>query len=427
MITPWDHQIEAAAEGIKTLKQHMIVYFAMEERTGKTLAAILVAEDLKIQTVLVITKKKAYKGWIDTLKDFPHEKTYTVTTYQQAHKLVGTVYDLVILDESHNFISGFPKPSKTWAIIVRFTKKKPIILISATPHAQGYAMLYHQFALSTWSPWNQYSSFYNWHGHYGEPYDIYLSGRKVAKYDKVNDSRVRDEIKKFFITKTRKQLGFKQEPNDKIHYIELSDKTKKMYNTLLQDRVLITNDFTLIANTISTLRFALHMMEGGVIKTTSAGPSSSDILLVQRKKNVYDDRKQLLGTLYHSYFNLDEYSKCEYIKKMWGDSSDIVIMYNYIGEGPKLRTFFKEAEILQASSYAEGVDLSHKKHLIIYSQDFSTARHSQRRARQANMLREEEIIVHFILIKKGISEQVYETVSTNKMNYVDSVFTEEEL
>jgi len=102
-------------------------------------------------------------------------------------------------------------------------------------------------------------------------------------------------------------------------------------------------------------------------------------------------------------------------------------MYNYIAEGIKLRHWFKNATILQATSYAEGVDLHHIEHLIIYSQDFSTARHTQRRARQAAKDREWPITVHFLLVKGGISEQVYKTVSINKRNYVDSMFTKEKL
>jgi len=73
------------------------------------------------------------------------------------------------------------------------------------------------------------------------------------------------------------------------------------------------------------------------------------------------------------------------------------------------------------------VDLSAYRHLIIYSQDFSTARHSQRRARQANKKRDTAIKVHFYLVKGAISEQVYKTVSINKTNFVDSVFIKERL
>ena len=65
--------------------------------------------------------------------------------------------------------------------------------------------------------------------------------------------------------------------------------------------------------------------------------------------------------------------------------------------------------------------------MIIYSQDFSTARHTPRRARQANKNRKDEILVHYLLVKKAISEQVYDTVSVNKTNFVDSTYIREEI
>lgn len=127
------------------------------------------------------------------------------------------------------------------------------------------------------------------------------------------------------------------------------------------------------------------------------------------------------------YLVLLNAEKIDYIKTSWSDSKDLVIMYQYKAEKTKLEAEFKHASILQATSFAEGVDLSMYKHLVIYSQDFSTSKHSQRRARQANKQRTEEINVHFLLVKKGISEQVYETVSVNKTNFIDSLFSKEQL
>jgi len=127
------------------------------------------------------------------------------------------------------------------------------------------------------------------------------------------------------------------------------------------------------------------------------------------------------------YLCLDNQEKIDYIKEHFHDSLDLVIMYNYIAEKAKLEDSFVNARILQATSYAEGVDLSMHKNLVIYSQDFSTARHTQRRARQCNLKRDKPINVHYLLVKKAISEQVYKTVSLNKKNFVDSVFEREEL
>jgi hypothetical protein len=106
---PRDSQLQLAELGYNVLCKHMICYLAMEERTGKTLTAILIAEKCQEpQSILVVTKKNALKGWKDTLKAYLHtEKKYTVTNYHQVHKMGR--HDLIILDESHNYIAGYPK------------------------------------------------------------------------------------------------------------------------------------------------------------------------------------------------------------------------------------------------------------------------------------------------------------------------------
>jgi len=127
------------------------------------------------------------------------------------------------------------------------------------------------------------------------------------------------------------------------------------------------------------------------------------------------------------YYQLENKEKIDAILRDFGDREDTVIMYHYKAEERKLRGYFKRSRLLQATSYAEGVDLSAYRHLIIYSQDFSTARHSQRRARQANKKRDTAIKVHFYLVKGGISEQVYKVVSLNKENFIDKMFVKETL
>jgi ERCC4-related helicase len=127
------------------------------------------------------------------------------------------------------------------------------------------------------------------------------------------------------------------------------------------------------------------------------------------------------------YHVLNNAEKIQAILLDFGDSEKNVIMYHYKAELLKLQKIFIHTTLLQATSYAEGVDLSMYDNLIIYSQDFSTSRHSQRRARQANMNRTTPIKVHFYLVKGGISEQIYKTVSINKKNFIDSIFIREGL
>ena len=388
---PYVHQIEKAEQATLVLKEHMIAYLAMEERTGKTLAAILVAEGLNINNVLVITKKKAKDGWLKTLKQFSHDKVYTVINYHTATKITGK-YDLVILDESHNYISAFPKAGKLWRDVAELTKGVPLLYISATPYAQGPQQLYHQLKLSSWSPWLRYRNFYLWFKEYGTPYTLPINGIKIPQYDKVRTDKVLADVNHLFITGTRAELGFEYEPDDIIHYLELSEPTRNVYNDLVKHDITELSIGTLVCDTSPKLRTSLHQLEGGTIKL--------------------NDKRYILSNT----------EKVDFILKTFGDVSTLVIMYNYIAEKEKLEKYFKNALILQATSYAEGVDLHEYKDLVIYSQDFSTARHTQRRARQCNMNRKEEIKVHFLLVKGAISAQVYKTVSKNKKNFVDSVF-----
>lgn len=388
---PHDYQIELAEQCYDILKQHAIVYLAAEERTGKTIPAILIAEMCSnVNSILIITKKKALRGWNDTLAALPHTKKYNVTNYHQAHKF--GKHDLMILDEAHNYISGYPKQSKMHQRIQEIAKQTPLIYLSATPHAQGYQMLFHQFALSSWSPWRRYKDFYAWFRDYGIPDYSWYNGRQVPVYTKTKEALVLADVEHLFVTKTRAELGFKHEPEDQLHYFELNEATKACYNELLKEKYFDFGHHELICDTPMKLRTSLHMLEGGVAK-------------------IEDE-----------YIELSNIEKIAYIKKTWGDTEELVIFYHYIAEGRKLRKAFKHATILQGTSYAEGVDLAHIDTIVIYSQDFSTAKHTQRRARQAARHRDKPIVVHYLLVKKAVSEQVYFTVSVNKQNFVDAVF-----
>lgn len=417
MITPWPHQIEIAPRVVEMVRKHHICYLAMEERTGKSITFLLAAEQMEwVKTVLIITKKKAlgtpeHPGWTELLRDAKAcglvKKDYDLVNYHQAKKLTKR-YDLVLLDESHSYISGYPKTSLMYKDIAKLVYGSDIVYASATPYAQGPQLLYHQFKLSRWSPWGNYRNYYDWFQEYslrdkdGRYKMVRISGNQLAvDYSAVDCDKVLKSVNHLFITKTRAELGFEQEPEDVVHWIELSKRCRDIYNHLLKHQVLefthdrTGKDYLLVCDTPIKLRWALHMLEGGVLKIND------------------------------EYLDLGFDEKANYIMETWGDSPDLVIMYHYQADAVKLKRMFKNAWILQATSYAEGIDLSGFKHLVIYSQDFSTAKHSQRRARQANKNRTEEIKVHFLLVKKAVSHQVYKTVSINKTNFIDSLFERE--
>lgn len=419
---PFKHQTEISLQAYGLLKRYGWVYLAMQERTGKTLTSILVAEMSKCTNILVITKAKALKGdddkdivsakggWAGALNLYlkvksvnqvwkTATKTYTIVNYESIHKISGK-YDLVIIDEAHSKIAAYPKVSLTWNKVYAFTKGKPVIYLSATPSAQSHSQLFHQLKLCTFSPWAKYKNFYDWFNVYGLPETKRIGGgQQIIVYDKCRDDLIQKIKDTFFISYTRKQLGFKAEPVNVKVYIEPSPYTKKLYNILSNDKVITADKFMVdvecdyIADSVIRHRVGMHQIEGGTLK-------------------ISDTQSIKLGNT----------EKIDWIKKEYGDSSNIVIFYQFVHEEILLKEHFNNARILQGTSYAEGVDLSMYETLIIYSMDYSTAKYSQRKARQANIARVDDINVIYLLMKGAISDQVYTTVCENNKNYVDSYF-----
>lgn len=394
----------ALKEALPILKQYMIVYLAMEERTGKTITALEIVENCNINNCLIITTKKAMDGWQETLVKYKHKKHYTLINYNSVHKIKDK-FDIVILDESHKFISSVPKVSSTWLNVFKHTFGVPIIYCSATPYPEGPQQLFHQLKLSKWSPWRKYNSFYDWYNIYAKfengqlPLVRINANNKAVDYKKA-DMKCLNDVKHLFISYTRKQLGFKHEPEDVLHFIDLLPLIKNIYNTIVKKKLLVFdhaesgNTYKLVCDNPSKLRWALHMIEGGILK------------------------------IEEDYVVLGNTEKIDYILKTWGDTKDLVIMYYFKGDKIKLERYFKNARLLQAQTNAEGVDLHKYKHLVIYSQNHSAGQHTQRRARQANMNRNEEIKVHYLLTKGAASHKAYKQVSIKKQNFVDTVFEE---
>ena len=396
-MTPDPHQVEGAQALLKTFRENALVYVAYEERVGKSLTALLLFEQTSIHRVLILTKKTAVgdatEGWLGTITAYETPVQYTVTNYEQAHKYDPDNYDAVLLDEAHHALASYPKPSQTWKKVRYLCKGKPLVFASATPHPETLSQIYHQLALSDWSPFTGFKSFYAWHREYGIPNEIWLGGRRVQKYDKVDENRVLSAISHLFHTMTRKEAGFDKEPEDKLHHVALTEETLDTYARLEKEQI--------------------AWMEGREVVAESAGA------LMQKLAQLVG------GTMINGeeYFDLANTEKIEYIKEHFGDSEDVVIMYNYKQEALKLASHFKKALLRQADRYAEGVDLHKYKHLVIYSMSFRTSKYIQRRARQANRKRLDDIIVHYVLSGK-IDTKIYEAVALKKQNFTARLYND---
>ena len=107
-----DYQIEISEKANLLLKDYKIAYLSMQVRTGKTITALNTAKLYGCKSVVFITKKKAISSIVDDYNNFfKNDFNFNCCNYEQVHKLNGSEYDLVIIDEAHS-LGQFPVPSQ---------------------------------------------------------------------------------------------------------------------------------------------------------------------------------------------------------------------------------------------------------------------------------------------------------------------------
>lgn len=420
MITPYKHQIEKAEQCWNILKEKGYVYLAGKPRSGKTLTSLLIAEtSTAIKSVLILTKKAAIPGWEIFLVGMTLKHTYKVTNYEQVGKWDSTKrkailklnpkdYDLVIIDESHN-LGTVGKSSGRYKAIKSLCYELPHIHLSGTAIVESPNSIYYQMSISKYNPF-KFKNFYDFFRVYGKPYYIKAAGREIAQYNKFKPELL-NEIDKFTVYMTQEEAGISKDcmAVDKLHYVELESSTKELYNTLQKDciakidKYMLNKDieynslsYELVCDTTMKLRTSLHMLESGVAKI--------------------EDK----------YIELGNTEKIDYIMSTFGDAEDVGIMCHFIGERRLLEKYFKKAKIYSSTAHSEGVDLSHLHHFIILSSDYSGSKFIQRRDRIINTEGSNTTIVNHILVKKAISEQVYNKVS-KKLDFNNSTYENEAL
>lgn len=402
---PLGHQLKAASKALELLINNGYAYINGQPRSGKTLTSLLVAEDFACHNILVLTKKAAIEGWLKFIKQDYIFKKYIVINYEQLcsirdkrviFKYNPSDFQLVIIDESHN-IGAYPRPSNRWKTIRIFCRDIPHLHLSGTPFIESANSIYHQMAISKYTPF-KHANFYDFFREFGIPNSIYVRGVSIPKYD-LFKKELLDYIETFTVYMSQQDAGIDMEIVDKVHYVDLPSDIKHLYNTLIKHKyyegVISGHTIKIVCDNTMALRTSLHQIEGGTIKL---------------QDNTYE-----IST-----------AKIEYIKRVFGDTTDMGIMSHFIGERAMLERSFKEAKIYSSNAHAEGVDLSHLKYFIIYSSDYSGAKAVQRRERIANINGSNTTEVHHILCHKAISDQVY-TITSKKRDFNNEVFKQEML
>jgi hypothetical protein len=410
------YQIDISTAACDMLKVHRIAYLNMQVRTGKTITAFETVKKLGVKEVVFVTKKKAMssveKDFIDNYgNDF---KCYIIN-FESLHKIKHLRPDLFIIDEAHS-LGQFPTASLRTQQLKDLCRKLPIIYLSGTPSPESYSQLYHQFWVSSFSPFAE-NRFYEWAKSYVTIAEKYIFNRKINDYSNANRQKIEDITKHLFIPYTQEEAGFTELVHETVHHIEMSPKIYQIANRLRIDKVLTGKDGDVIeADTEVKLLNKLHQLYSGTIIYDNGQSADGAILDDTKVKWVLDKFKGRKIAIYYKF--RAEAVMIEVACKLHGllitndaehfNKSDISCIY-----------------ISQFVSGREGVNLFSADALICINIDFSAITYFQVRARLQSKDRTRTAEVHWVFAKDGIEDRIYKAVS-NKKNYTLSYFKKEE-
>ena len=410
------YQIDISDAACKLLNEHRIAYLNMQVRTGKTITAFETVKKLGVKEIVFVTKKKAMssveKDYLDNyVNDF---KCYLIN-FESLHKIKDIRPDLFIIDEAHS-LGQYPIASLRTQQLKDLCRKLPIIYLSGTPSPESYSQLFHQFWVSSFSPFKE-NRFYEWAKSYVTVKEKFVFNRKINDYSCADQQRIEEITKHLFIPYTQEEAGFTELVQETIHHVEMLPKIYQIANRLRIDKVLTGKDGDVIeADTEVKLLNKLHQLYSGTIIYDNGISADGAILDDTKVKWVLDKFKGRKIAIYYKFRAeaLMIETSCRMNRlSVTNDANEFNATDNSV------------IYISQFISGREGVNLSSADALICINIDFSAITYFQVRARLQSKDRDRTAEVHWVFAKDGIEDRIYKAV-TNKKNYTLSYFKKEE-
>lgn len=405
MKTLRDYQVENATKGSEILKKFGIVYLSMQVRTGKSVTALDICRQMNAKKVLFITKKLAFKSIEEDYSDFGYEGCFelTIINKESLHKLTDDDYDLVVVDEAHEY-GAFPKSGKYKKAIKSRFNTLPIIYLSGTPHPESFCQLYHQFEMSSRSPWRAYKNFYNWHKVYGVPKIKYLGALKVADYSDCDKTKVLEEVSHLMLSFTQEEAGFTTSVNIKKLYHTMSDDVTELIERLRDDHILRgSENRVIIADSGAKMMSKVHQLSSGTCKTDCGDTIIFDYSKAEFIRDYFEGYK--IAIFY--YFQ----AELEILKAVFGDELTTDL--------DEFNSSSKHFAVQQARG-AKGISLKYADKLVFYNFGFSNEKYVQAIDRLTTMDRLSND-VYFIINPNGIDNFVFTSLEAKK-DYILSAF-----
>ena len=396
-----DYQKDIVKRGIDIIADHQLLYLQMEVRTGKTLTALAICEELGAASVLFITKKKAISSILADYENYGFDFYINVINNESLHKVEGE-YDIVVSDEHHRNAS-FPKPNKSAKIIKQRWANLPMIFLSGTPNAESYSQVYHQYWLSNNSPFKQWPNFYKWAQNFVNITTRNFGYADVKDYSQADYTKIKPFIDKHIITYTQKQAGFESNVNEHILHCDMKPITLQIIKQLKKDKIVQGHNGVIIADTAVKLQNKIHQLCSGTCILEDGTTAIIDHSKAEFIRDKFKGKK--IGIFYKFKGEL------QILKDIFGDSL-CTELDEFNGTDKNIA--------LQIISGREGISLREADALVYYNIDFSSISYFQSKDRMTTMDRQAND-VYWVFARKGIEAKIYKNV-INKKDYTVNMF-----
>jgi hypothetical protein len=401
-----DYQVKISTDIANLLPSRKIHYLNGQVRCGKSLIALEVAKKVNAKKVLFITKIKAFSSIQSDYNNFGYDFELTIINKESLHTILNNDFDIVIVDEAHQY-AAYPKASKYQKDIRKRFNEKMLLLLSGTMSPESYSQIFHQFQLSKHSPFRNYINFYKWADEFVEVTKKNLGYSIVNDYSKGNEAKIKGMIRHFVSTVTQADAQFYSEVNEFVLEVEMQPITYQIISKLKKDLVVRgASGVEIIADTGAKLMQKIHQLSSGTIK------------IDEKKSLIIDNTKAL--------YVADRFK-----------NEKIAIFYKYVAQLESLKEVLKDkltTDIdefnttdkwlaLQFISGREGVNLSKADALVMIEIDFSATTYFQARDRMTIKERLENN-VFWIFAKNTIELNIYKRVQ-NKTPYTLNHFKKE--
>jgi len=395
-----DYQNNISDQAANILHEFKCVYLAMEVRTGKTITALETARKSGAMKVLFISKKKALTSIEDDSKHFPTLEVVAIN-YESLHKVEGE-FDLIIADEAHG-LGAFPKLSKRTIELKKLAVNKPIIFLSGTPSPESYSQLYHQFYVSSFSPFMKYANFYKWANDYVIKKTMFVFNRQLNDYSEARKELIDDCTKHLFLTFTQEQAGFDVSITEKVLSVPMP-RMLEIIKELHADKIVNLSGHEILADTAVKEMTKIQQLCGGSVLDESGVGVVLDYTKALFIRDNFKDKK--IAVFYKFKAEFDILTK---------------ILPNHTTNPEEFQQSKDKTYLGQFVSSREGIRLDTADAILFYGIDFSYLSYEQSKNRIISKERTKEAVLYWIFCKGGIEEKILKTVRS-KENYTSSYF-----